>query len=309
MALSLDDLRFETDLPDVPGTVPVPRLAPVALRERQPALEAFAGRLGLRETRRLDTPHGMALATRQGHVEYFEASGGVLAMSASEVADDELRRWDDVAEERDRDGTPVYRLGRGARAEVLDLVSEVLESARLTEPHQVRPTVVLDQVAQLDEEGTVLQSGPGRASVHLGYDFAGLPVLGAGAKTRVSVEPAGRRGLAITGGLHVWRRPGNTVDVELGSTKEVLGAGLLRDPELQRHHEQGSDIVVTHLEVGYLALPAMERQATLLPTVDVRGRVTLPGDRLEYFEFARHHHAASPERYRDQGILDHRVVA
>ncbi|MBY5162049.1 hypothetical protein [Salsipaludibacter albus] len=309
MALSTTDLRFETDLPDLPTTVPVAKLARVDLDERRPALETFAERLSLRETRRLETPHGMALATGQGHVEYFRASGGVLAMTASDPADDELRRWDDLEEERGEDGSTTFTLGRRAAGEVIDQVGEVLEAARLREDHQLRPTVELEQVTQLDEEGTVLQAGAGRATVRIGYEFEGLPVLGAGAKTRVTVEPAGRRGLRVTGALHVWRRPTETVDVELGTIKDVLAAGLLDDVELQRYHEAGSDIVITHLEVGYLALPAMDQQATLLPTVDVQGRVSLPDDRLEYFEFARHHRAASPQRFRDQGIFDHRVVA
>jgi hypothetical protein len=109
----------------------------------------------------------------------------------------------------------------------------------------------------------------------------------------------------VTGGFHVWRKVVDTRRVPVGDTERALTVGVLQDPELMLYHERGGRIEASHLAFGYLALPAMVRQAVLIPALQLEGRVHLRDSDMEYFEFARYHHAISPDQYAEAGMFDH----
>lgn len=303
MPLTTTDVDFQTELPELPDAVQVPQLSAVSLDERRQAIGALTERLGLGDVKRVETMDSIAFVSERGEVEYFPASGAVWARDATteRTNKSELRRWDGIEEIRDGDDTR-FALDREMTGRVVRDASALLDTLGFVEEDQGKPRVVLDQVAELDEEGQTITAGAGSASVIYDYDFAGLPVMGAGGKTQLYADPA-RGGIQITGGFHVWRRPGEVAEIPMRGVKDALGVGVLRDPELMKYQEQGARIEITHLRFGYLALPAMVRQQSLFPAFQVEGRVHVARER-DYFEFARYHHAAAPDQYAGAGLFD-----
>jgi hypothetical protein len=304
MTLNIKDLNLQVELPELPRSIPIAALDAPPLDERQRAIEVITETLGLRDLTRGETGQSIAFVGKRGEIEYFPASGAMWARDAEAESayDNELREWPGLEKTRTHDGT-VYTLDAERSRGLIERSSALIEAAGLSEEHANKPKVVLDQVAELDEEGRTIRSGAGTSTVVTTYALEGLPVMGAGAKTHVYMEPA-HNAVRTTGMFHCWRRVTDAFNLPLHGIEQALRIGVLNDPELMMYHERGSRIEVTDLTFGYLALPAMVPQTTLLPSFSVAGTVELRDDKMGYFEFARYHHAVSVDDYREIGLFN-----
>lgn len=309
MAIDIKKIRFSAKLPEVPDRVDVVRVAPTPLEERRQAIAHLADRLQLGRTRELTTSSGRIWASKRGDVEFYEASGGLWSrdLAASEAHENELRDWPDLGKVRDAAGSTILTLGARAASQAADLASEVAKLSGFDLAYARPARVDLTQVAMLSEDGKVLQSGAGEASIVFDYALEGLPVLGAGARTAIDFEPDGKD-LRLVGAFHVWRRPLERRHVAVGSTEAALDAGLLRDPYLMEADKKGGRITIEDIRFGLLALPAMLRQEYLFPAFAVTGRVDLRDDKLGYVRFGRYCHAATPSAYARADVLAEYLV-
>jgi hypothetical protein len=290
MRLSLHDIEWRVEPPDIPDKLPVAILATPSYEERLHAVRTLHERFRLGNTIELDLPDGVAHAGRRGEVQYFSASGAVRARDAevSRAFSDERRQWTDVHEADGR-----YVLGDEVAATLFQDAGELLRAARLLPDGVGAVDVVLDQWARLDESGTELDRGPGRAVVRAPYSLDGWPFIGAGAKTRLAYEPVdGHPVLAQI--FHVHRPVTDVHTVHTGGTEQAL-TGLLRDPLLAEHRERGERVVVTGIEVGLLTLPAVVPQRIATPALAVTGTI---GDA----PFAHHYQAVSAKALRAAGF-------
>lgn len=303
MTLTIRDLNLQVELPELPRSVAVARLEAPPIEERRAAIDVIGEALGLDKLSSGETTHSIAFVGERGEIEYFPASGAVWARDAAAEAahGDELREWEGLEKGRTPDGT-AYTLNRDASARLMEQAAEFVESAGFIEREAGRPRIVLDQVEAIDEEGSTVRGGAGTATVITQYSVEGLAVMGAGAKTHVYMEPT-RGDVQTTGVFHCWRRIADAHKLPLRGVEHALKVGVLNDPELTMYHEKGGTIEVTELTFGYLALPAMVRQSTLLPSFSVAGKVHLPDDKMEYFEFARYHHAVAVDQYAELDLF------
>ena len=53
---------------------------------------------------------------------------------------------------------------------------------------------MLERWAALSEDGAEIDAGPGRATVSLSYEVAGVPLIGPGAKSNLHFDPSDRSG-------------------------------------------------------------------------------------------------------------------
>jgi hypothetical protein len=302
MSISLDSIDLRAKLPDLPGKLAVIETSAPSLKERQRALDLMADTLQLGKRRAVDLPHGIAYVSRRGEVEYFQASGAVWSRDAEaeQKHDNELRKWPKLVKQGgDKDAR--FALPKGTSRVLLGQAKEMIGAADLGDKAMDGGRIVLDQVAQLSEKGEIIQSGAGAATVIFGFAMEGLPVFGAGAKSTFTFEPVEDKP-KIVGSLHVWRSPAKSREIKMPSVEEALSVGLLEDSELRRYAEKGAKITVSRLALGYMALPAMVQQRYLFPVLDVQGQVSLPDDKLGYFQFARYHHAAPAASYKKADI-------
>jgi hypothetical protein len=287
MSLSPRDIDWRVELPEIPDKLPVAILATPAYEERLHAIRTLHDRFRLGDTIELDLPTGIAHAGPRGEVLFFAASGAVRARDAevSQLFSDERREWTDVQEV---DGG--FVLGDTTAATVFQDAGELLRAARLLPDGLGDVDVVLDQWSELDESGTEVARGPGRAVVRAPYSLDGVPFIGAGAKTRLAYEPVdGRPVLARI--FHVHRPVIDVHTVHTGGTEQAL-TGLLSDPFLAEHRDR---IAVTHLELGLLALPAVVPQRVAAPALGVTGMI---GDE----PFVRYYQAISAKALRGTGF-------
>lgn len=304
MALSVSDVEWRLKLPEIPAELPVATLATPSYEERLYAVRTLHDRFELADTVELDLPDGVMHATRQGEVQFFAASGGVRARNA-EVGrqfEDERRTWSDVEKVDGPDGV-IFELGEKTSATLLEDAHALLRAAKLLAEGMDDFGVVLDQWALLEESGKELERGPGRAVVRASYALDGIPFLGAGAKTRLQYEPVDGRP-ALAGLFHVHRPVVEVRSVETGGTEKAL-TGVLRDPFLVGHHEQGAHVAVTGIQVGLLALPAVIPQRVAAPALAVEGVVENVKD-VRHGEvslrFGRFYQAVSAKALRQAGL-------
>ncbi len=298
MAIPLDSIDFKIKLPEIPKSLNVIETSAPSIKERRRAIDVMSETLKLGKCKAADLPHGTAYFSHRGEVEFFQASGAVWSRDAEaeQKYDNELRRWPDLVKKEEGDETR-FALPEKISYQLLAHTKDLIGEADLVDKGMDDGRVILDQVAQLSEKGEVIQSGAGGASVIYNYSIEELPVFGAGAKSTLAFEPMDGHP-KIVGGLHVWRSPHKALKIELSSVEEALSIGLLQDPELVLYAKKGGKIIVTRLEFGYLALPAMMQQRYLFPVFDVQGKMMMEGDKLGYFAFSRFHHAASLESYK-----------
>jgi hypothetical protein len=302
MTISLNSIEFRAKLPELPRSLDVIETAAPSLKARQRALDLMIETLRLGKCRTVDLPHGTALVSRRGEVEFFQASGAVWSRDAEaeQKHDSELRQWPKLVEEEGR-GAVRFVLPDEQAQDLLGHAKKLIGAAELAHDAMDSGHVVLDQVAQLADNGEIMQSGAGAATVVHGFAIAGLPVFGAGAKSTIAFEPLDGEP-RVTGSLHVWRTPGKGRQISMPAVEEALSVGLLDDPELVHYAEHGGKISVTRIALGYMALPAMVNQRYLFPVFDVQGQVTLPEDKLGHFLFARYHHAAPAKSYMEADL-------
>lgn len=303
MSLSLQDIEFRTELPDIPRSMPVGVTEAPCARDRADAMRSLAEVLDLREAIQVDLPFGHALATETGQVEFFSASGALRARDTDLLRsfEDERRDWPDVEEVEDREGLS-YRLGEGTTQRLIEQARRLLDRVGLADDGVDTVDVVLGRWALLDESGHERESGPGRATVRMAYAVEGTSLIGPGAKTNVHYDPVeGTPTLARL--FHVLRPVVDVREVETGDT-ELAFTAFLRDPFLVAQTERGGRIVVTAVEVGLLALPADTTQRIAYPAVAVEGRVEGLKDERGGLElrFGRYAPAAAPEALRRAGV-------
>lgn len=273
MPLTFDDVDFRADKPDLPGRLPVVSYAPPCLRDRPKTVEQLGRALDLDLRTTVDLPFGYGMAGKSGQVEVFSASGAVRARNVDRINrwDDERRPWAELERADTPDG-PEFVLGRKTQRRLLELTDALLERTGLAlEPAAV--DVVLDQWAALDEKGNELDAGAGRATVRRRYAVEGLPLLGAGAKTQLHLDPdeEGIGGLPVRF-FHVHRGEitGTAAVPLLGLEKalqpvlDATWSGAVVQPGKAR-------LVITQAEVGLLTLPADVPQRFSIPTLRVEG--------------------------------------
>jgi hypothetical protein len=300
MPLKMSDIELKARLPELPSSVPVFALSAPSLDDRRAAIARLGQYLKLGELRMAEFDHAVVMASAQGDIHYFPASGAVLARDATagRGQKNELRSWEGVHDSGS--GGNRMTLNPDASKRLIAQVQELLEPIRLLGEERASAVVQLQQVAQLDGKGKEIAHGAGRATVKFGYAVHGVPVCGAGAKTLAFAEP-GTGAPRITGVFHVWRMLGQATAVKLPDLEQALGAGLLADPELDLYRRAGHKIQITRLDFGYLALPAYMRQSHLFPAFQIEGKVS-DGKRGIGFGFARFHHAAPPKAYAEAGL-------
>jgi hypothetical protein len=295
MPLKLSDLEMKTELPRLPSSVPVFSLSAPSIDDRRAAIARLREQLKLGDLRSVEFDHAAVMASKQGDIHYFHASGAILARDATagRDADNELRKW--VGLQDSKIGGQRITLNPNASKRLIGQVTDLLEPIGLLGKQVSASSVQLEQVAQLDAKGHELQYGAGKAVVKFGYAVEGVPVRGAGGKTLAFALP-GSGAARITGAFHAWRIPGQATALKLLALEQALGVGVLTDPELDLYHAAGHKIQITRLEFVYLALPAFMRQNHLFPAFQVVGNVS-EGRRGIGFGFARFHHAAPPSAY------------
>jgi hypothetical protein len=271
MAFKFDDVDFQTKLPEIPDSVPVAVHPAPCTKDRHGTARRLAAVLDLTIDGTVDVPHGFAVGGSRGQVEVFAASGAVCGRNTDRLSayPDERRNWADV--DKSDDG---FRLGRKS-AEVLSRSAmEILERTGLREEHAALD-VVLGQWALLDEKGSELETGPGRATVRLSYASDGIPLIGPGAKTNLHFDPDedGASGL-LARLFHVHRPVELTKDVRTQSFEAAFEplltqtwAGLEVDPSVAR-------LSITAASFGLLALPADITQGFAAPALAVEGELT-----------------------------------
>jgi hypothetical protein len=295
MAFKLSDLELKTELPRLPSSVPVYSLTAPSLDDRRVAIGRLREYLKLGDVRSVELDNAVVMASKQGDIQYFPASGAVMARDATAGRDagDELRKWPEL--EDTKTGGQRVTLHPDASKRLIGQVTELLEPIGLLGRQVSGSSVQLEQVAHLDEKGNEQQYGAGKAVVKFQYAIEGMPVRGAGGKTLAFAIPGEGRP-RITGAFHAWRVPGQAVALKLPPLDQALGIGLLSDPELDLYHAAGHKIQITRLEFVYLALPVFVRQNHLFPAFQVEGKVS-EGKKGIAFGFARFHHAAPPGTY------------
>lgn len=299
MALKIDDLKFETDMPEIPDIGPVVLVEAPDLERRIQGMKALADRLSIAKAREVHTEFGRALVSEQGEVEFFEASGALWSINLAQARKqkNELRDWGKLKREKGPDGVVRTTVVAKTRDRIADLAREVAERAGFEHEHTDDPYLDMQQVASFNAKGKELSSGCGEATMVFPYQVEGLPVIGGGAKTLVDVAPADDD-LQPVGAVNVWRRPAGTRKVKLGGTESVLKAGLLVDPDLTQAAEKGGRVIVESLRFGLMALPATMRQEFLFPVIEVSGRVKLrKKDKAPHYNFGRICPAATRKTY------------
>lgn len=302
MTLTMDQIKFDTRIPDMPGRVPVVRVKTPCLHEREGNLKRLSDRMQLGEVTRVDTRYGVTLASKRGEVEFFADSGGMWTadVAALEAGENEMRKWDGLERVRDGSGNPVFTLGRDQAAKAQEIAREMVEIGGFDMTHAGKPQLSMVQVAEFSEKGETLQEGAGEATISFGYALEGLPVLGAGAKAQVDLLPGARGDMTVATAFHVWRAPEGSIAMNLGSSEAILDAGLLRDPELEAAVAKEGRITIQEMEFGLMSLSAVHKQGVLFPILRVAGRVDLPKE--EHFFFGSYLPAATPEAYAKIGV-------
>ncbi|HEX6359030.1 hypothetical protein [Actinophytocola sp.] len=304
MSLLLKDIEFRTELPDVPASMPLAVTDAQTARERAASIAALADLVGARDAIEVELPFGHALASKAGQVEFFSASGAIRGRNASlfDRFDDERREWSDVEKSDTPDGV-VYRLGERSSRRLIAQSRDTLERIGLTPEGVTNVDVVLGQWAQLDDTGEQLDSGPGRATVRMGYEIEKVPLIGPGAKTHLHYDPIdGSPVLARF--FHVLRSVTDVRSIETGGTERAFD-GLLADPFLAEQSEKGGRVAVTAVRLGLLALPADLPQRFAQPALAVEGVVEgLKHDRKGSYElrFGRYVPAVTTDALRAAGV-------
>lgn len=272
MAMTIQDVDFKVDLPDIPRSAPIVRHAAPCLRDRTETTKALAEVLEIDLRGTAQAPHGFVFGSDRGQVEVFSASGAIRARNAQRLSafEDERREWRDV--ERDDDGS--FRLGADATKLVSQQGLELLRRIGIRDDF-ADLDVSLGQWARLDEKGNEEESGPGRATVRLSYTAQGLPLIGAGAKTNLHFDPEdGGRGLALARMFHVHRDIEGAGDVATQSLEEAF-AGLLQQSWSGAGLRDGeARMTITGATFGLLALPADVVQSFAAPALMVEGSVS-----------------------------------
>ncbi|HEX8688235.1 MAG TPA: hypothetical protein VF654_17105, partial [Pyrinomonadaceae bacterium] len=95
MPLTLKDLDIRVNLPKLPSAINLFQLSAPALGDRRRAIESLTKRFELGELKTVELPDFVVFGSRRGEVQFFPASGAVIARdgAAEAQAKDEERPW------------------------------------------------------------------------------------------------------------------------------------------------------------------------------------------------------------------------
>lgn len=272
MPLTFRDIDFTVELPDIPSHAPVLSHTPPCVKDRDDTTRALAEILEIDVVGTASVPHGYAVGSDRGQVEVFSASGAVRARNTERLAayPDERRKWSEV--ERDETGT--FTLGGDLTREVAGHGLELLRRVGLADEHAAID-VSLGQWAELAEDGTEVDSGPGRATVRLSYAAEGLALLGPGAKTNLHFDPNDDgRSVTLARMFHVHRGAAASGEVATQAIEDAF-AGLLAQSWSSFGLREGeARMTITAAQFGLLALPADVVQMYAAPALMVEGEIS-----------------------------------
>src|SRR6185295_7301931 len=140
--------------------------------------------------RPVELEHAVVMASKQGDITFFHASGAVWARdaTATQGTTNELRKWEGTVEST-TDGQRTT-LNPDASRKLITQAKDLLQPLGLMGKEVISEAVQLDQVAQLDAKGKEISHGAGQATIKFLYAVGNVPVRGAGAKTLAFAEPA-----------------------------------------------------------------------------------------------------------------------
>lgn len=276
--LTLEHFELRADCPKTPGEVQIFAMDAVPMHEREPAMGVLTDRFKLGRTTHVEAPYGSVFASERGTLQFFAASGGMLARSsAADNAFAEARRPWNRLERQQFEGSTQFTLPKATSDRLVQDTLCMLSSARLM-PHAdsplkaLPPSVSLDQWGTTADEGHARASAAGAATVHIAYEIDGIPLFGPGARTQGRFEPGD---VGDTGELvemfHAPRSFGHTTQADLEPADAALDRMVQGDRELQQFHSRGHHVRFDALEFGFYALPVFEPQAMLLPVLRVQG--------------------------------------
>ena len=281
MPIDISRVAFDAKVPELPPVAVVGVHADPCLRDRRRVVDGLAEALGITLRGTVDVPFGYIVGGAEGQVEVFTASGAVRARNTDRLAayESEARRWADV----DKIDTPegvLLTLGEHTQRLLLDASERLIDGLGLAEK-EVTATISVERWAAADEDGRELDAGLGRAVVKRGYEFEGLPLLGAGAKTNLHFDPADGEGGSIVRFFHAHRGFEGAREVRLLDLERSLGPLLSQtwsgiDPDPAE-----AMLTITEATFGLLALPAHLHQRAAVPVLMVQGGIGglgLPGD-------------------------------
>ena len=306
MTLKVDSLIISAELPDVGKEMPVFKVRGASLEERRLAIDLFSERLELGKVSVFELGDSLHYLSEAGEMQFYRPSGALWARSAAadKAFDSEIRPWEteEMPDPKDETITKLV-LTQKTSAELADQSRAILEEAGLSSEHAFFVGIELDQIAELDEEGSEIAQYAGEATARFLYKLEDVAVDGAGAKSYIYFNP-GDKSPAMTGAFHSWRDVLGATAVQMPPPEAILDVGLTKDQELALYHEKGSQIELTVVDLVYYAMPAFAFQELVFPALRVVGRVfELSEEGKEGFEFARFFHATPPEAYAEAGLF------
>jgi hypothetical protein len=306
MTLKVDDLIISVKLPDMRKDMPVFKVRGASLDERRPAIEVFRDSLDLGELAVAEFGDSLHFFSRVGEVQFYRPSGAIWARNAAadEAFDSEIRPWK-TEETADPEDETIRKLvlPESLSQDLAGQSQAILEKAGLSSKHAFFAGVELEQIAELDEEGTQVGQFAGEATVRFLYKLEDVAVNGAGAKSYVYFNP-GDKGPSTVGAFHAWRETVETTTVQMPPPEAALDVSLTKDAELNLYHERGHNIELTAVDLVYYTLPAFAFQDLVFPALRVVGWIYEQLDEgKEGFEFARFFHATPTEEYARSGLF------
>ena len=178
MSLNIDDINIKSDRFDIPNEIFLKELRGAPLEERQKSIHALNQSFNLGELKTVETPFSVVFGNKAGEIEYFPPSGALWARNSKleNQFKDEIREWSDLLEQR-KDGEVFFTFGKDTTKKLIKQAIHLLTDTDLllgsAREMMQDPVVVLDQFAQLDEEGKEIQHGASTASVSISYAVNG----------------------------------------------------------------------------------------------------------------------------------------
>lgn len=137
--------------------------------------------------------------------------------------------------------------------------------------------------------------------VNFRYTVDGIPLLGPGAKAKVSIHAGG----VVGGGYRFWRDVSPARDVET-LPLETLFERFRSSSLFANLTDRVARAEVRSIRLGHLTIPPTEPMSMLIPALELRG--TISTERLPNYEFVRHIAAIAldDDRGKEGGLINAR---